>query len=1063
MSENQNIVVFDADSVVDMDAISRIDRSGVIEPGHHWQCRTSVSGVASIRESIAFEFHEGLVYLLTRLVFFDGKLHSVELLNDPSVNTGLGILTLPLLLEHFEPLSEEAAVAFRQQQMLAIQAEAAEVQKEMAESQTNPALLEPVIREGLEKWERELARAKRRDDDEDDEPPRKAQLPAVGTNGQFNLTGAINHRITSSDIEVFRHMAQREGKIAEIRGQWLTEKVEHLGKVLKKLAPFYSEHAAIGQARAHEALGLSKEVEKGLRSLRLYTGDGVSVQQVAEGASAPADEPLTIYQRKLYMDEEFAVWDTVDRMFDYGHTELFFKALREHEGLRQQLIPAQRGVLGMAVRRQDVNYEAKSLDEMLANAERNRTNKALFLLVRDGENWYQVYSDEPSHELSPRLFPTRNEMDSIFEGLDGEKIGFEDLRFTHRTSEYDRKALAYKRFLILACGLDHSRKLFGQFYPEREALSFISMEFQRKYMRFVRDDDSDVMLGDTVPSVHELIDQNQGQLAAGCRVLVFCGQALAERDAAPGAYNNGTYSHGGGTVYRRMVRPIHKAIFATVRRDKGDLVVHVPVERMNEYSSRGWGRSELITRKHFSVKVALNKLQGGTIAYLITDTLRAEELRPYIYSRAQRASHWDYIYGFKLAMQMLADEEAANAPLMTHLQSEAAVKFGLAPAAAAIAATSAAQGWRLKNPDADLLPAIGSPTYAELDFQLAEAAYAFTHAIPLVEKHITALGGRLVRVMRGKKGQLIAYYEQPEAEKDARIKPWRWVGRRTYTAAGKPTKDAAQSVWMISGRITGEAELYSVPTAFAHSMGYSVPTAVAYSMGEGKDKLLDTLTFRLDKVDAMASILTGAFTGERAGVSVEAWAHLTAENEEEKKRHRHRGTVPLDRDKRVLLPVALDPSTGVVVGICAMVYDLLYHYGSDAQRGALLEQGYTLPKPKKDHDRNVIPYEGPKLSIYVDGWMYPSQYTGPVGNGVSFSPFRDYATGPYDYKGENRLDHSLNFILTHSPEDAPSRKNRDSWDRTTYLNGPLMWVPPALRHADGTAAISSLFPGLATA
>ena len=1052
MSEQNNIVVFDADSVVDSDAISRIDRSGVIEPGHHWQCRQAVKGISAHRERQEFEFEEGLVYLLTSLEFFDGKLHSVKLLDDPTRGAGQGIVTLPLLMEHFEPLSEEAAKAFRQEQMLAIQDSAAAVQKEMADATANPLLLESVIKDGLEKWERELARENRRDDDEEDEPVKKAQLPAVGVSGQFSLTGAINHRITATDIDVFRHMAQREGKIAEIRAGWLTAKVEDLGRILKRLTPFYSEHAAIGQARAHEALGLSKEVEKGLRSLRLYTGDGVTVDQISKGASAPAGEPLTLYQRKLYMDEEFAVWDTVDRMFDYTSTDVFYKAFRENEGLRQQLIPAPRGVVAMAVRRREVDYGGKTLEEMLSNARRNETNRALFLLVRDGENWYQVFSDEPSHELSPRLFPTRNEMDSIFNGLDGEKIGFEDLRFTNRTNEYDRKALAYKRFLILACGLDHSKKLFGQFYPEREALSFISMEFQNKYMRFVADDDSDVMLGDNVPSVHELISQNQSQLAAGCRVLVFCAQALSERDAAPGAYNNGTYQRDHGTVYRRLVRPVHKAIFATVRRDKDDLVVHVPVARENEYSTSGWGRSERITQKYFSAKVALNKLRGGTIAFLITDTLRSEELRPYIYSRRTRAHHWDYLYGFKLAMEMMAAEEAVNAPLMQHLEIEARNKFGLEPKAAAIAATSAAQGWRLKNPESELLPALDSPAYPELDFQLAEASYAFTRAIPLVEKHITSLGGRLVRVMRGKKGVLVAYYEQPESEQDTRIKPWRWLGRRTYTAAGKPTKDAAQTVWMVTGRISGEAELFTVPSEFAHS----APER------EG-EKLLDKLKTRLDRVDAMAPILAGAFKGERQGVSDEAWAHLTAENEAEKKRQWHREKMPFQRDQHVFLPLAVDPSTGETIGINAALYDLLYHYGSDAQRGALVEMGYTLPKPRKDHERKVIPFEGPALSIYVDEYGHQSQYTGPVGTDISFSSFNDFVKGPYGYKGENRLDTALNYMLVRTPEDSPSKNSKDSWERRRCLNGPLLWMPAILRNEDGTAAVSRLFPGLATA
>lgn len=1055
MSENKDIVIFDTDSLVDNEAISRVDRSGVIEPGHHWYCRKSVQGVGAKNEGRTFEFDEGLMYLLTNLVYFDGKLHSVDLLDDPTSGTESGRLTLPLVLENFEPLSDEAAKQFRQKQMEAIHAEAAGVQSEMAESATNPALLEPVIAEGLQEWERELARANRRDDDEDeDEEAPRSQVPALTTNGQFNLSGAVNHRISSTDVAVFRHMAQRTGKIAEIRGKWLTTKVEELGKILKQLAPFYSEHAAIGLARAHEALGMSKEVEKGLRSLRLYTGEAVEVVQIAKGESAPADEPLTLYQRKLFMDEEFAVWDDIDRMFDNSNSNLFFEALTSNVGLRQQLIPAPRGVVSMAVRRTDVKYDAKTIEEMIAAAERNRENKALFLLVRDGDNWYQVFSTEPSHELSPRLFPTRNEIDAVFNGYDGEKIGFEDLRFTHRTSEFDRKSLAYKRFLILACGLDHSSQLFGHFYPQNEAMSFISMDFQRKYMRFIADDDSDVMLGDNIPSVHALIAQNHSQLAAGCRVLVFSRDLLAERDACPGAYNNGTYARSGGSgiSYTRMVTPEHKAMLLTVRRDKGDLVVSLPVVRKNTEVRRGWGKWDDIKRSHFSVRVALNKLKGDGLGYLITDTLRSEELRPYIYSRAQRASHWDYLYGFKRAMQMLSADEAINAPVMTHLENEATVKFGLQPAAAAIAATTAAQGWRLKNPDADTLPVVDSGEYAALEFELAEAAYAFTHAIPQVQKHVGALGGKVVRVLRGKKGQLVAYYEQPQSEKDVRIQPWRWVGRRTYNAAGKPTKDEPQTVWMVAGRVIGETELFSVPSDLAHKSA-------------ARERLLETLKFKADLVDEMATVLIDAFRGERQGVSDQAWLLLNAKNEEETRNHRRSwGSAEPEefkRDKKVLLPVALDSDTNTLVGVCIPVYDVLYHYGSDAQRAALVEQGYKLPKPVKGHDGKRVPYAGPHLSLYVDEYAYPSQYTGPVGNGVSFSSFRDYVTRDYNYNGPNLLDHSLNYILARSPATAPKRK--DSWDRNKYMNGPLMWVPPALRTADGAAALSCLFPGLVTA
>lgn len=1043
MTSNE-LTVLDGDDAFGHDQFQRIESVGGVEPGHHWFCRKDVEGVHAKHEG-KFDFQEGALYLLTRLVFFDGQLHSVELLNDPIAGTESGLITLPLLFEGFEQLTDEAANAFRQQQMLQIQAQAAEVQKEMAEAQVNPALLEPVITAGIQKWERELARANRKDDDEDEPAPR-ANLPALSTNGQFNLSGAVNHRISPTDIAVFRHMAQREGKIAEIRGTWLTEKVEHLGRILKRLAPFYSEHAAIGMARAHEALGLAKDVEKGLRSLRLYTGEGVTVDCLVEGESAPSSEPLTIYQRKLFMADEFAVWDTVDRMFDYTNAGVFFEALRTNEALRQQLIPAPRGVVAMAVRSTDVDYDAKTIGEAIEAAGRNRANRELFLLVRDGGNWYQVFSDEPSHELAERLFPTRNEMDAIFTGLDGEKIGFEDLRFTHRTTAFDRKSLSYKRFLILACGLDHSKKLFGHFYPEHEALSFISMDFQRKYMRFIADDDSDLMLGDGLQSVHSLISQNHGQLAAGCRVLVFSKNILSERDAVPGAYNNGRYMGNGRTHYDLMVKPIQKAMLLTVRRDKDNLVVSLPVERKRTEVRRGWGRYDPIVRSQHSVKVALNKLTGGNLGYLITDTLRSEELRPYIYSRAQRAHHWDYIYGFKLAMQILGQEEEANAAVMANLESEASVKFGLAREAANIAATSAAQSWRLKNPDADTLPAVGGPDAVGLDFELAEAAYGFTHALPAVEKHIKALEGKLLRVMRGKKGQLIAYYEQPESERDMRVQPWRWVGRRTFTAAGKPTKDAPQTTWLVAGRIVGETELFSVPTELAHRYADT-------------DDLLGRIVARLDMIDEMASILDGAFTGERQGVSDRAWLALTAKNEEKEGRS-HGREREFARSKEVLMPVAMDTSRTAVVCIQTKVWDLLFHYGSDAQRSVLLDWGYTLPKRLKDHEGKPIPYEGVKLTTYVDPYCYPSQYIGPVGVDCHISPFRDFVSGPYGYKGVNRLDHSLDYLMSHGPAD--DTKGRGSWDSTKHLDGALMWMAPGMRE-EGKASVSRLFPGLATA
>ena len=1030
---NDLTLIIDDDG--DSQNLHRIDRSSVIEPGCYWRCTKAVEGIDAQWEKHKLEFNPEYLYLLTRLEYFEGKLHSVVLLDDPSLGTSRGILTLNLLLECFEQVDDATAKEFRNKQIAAVQGEVAEVQQEMADAISNPALLQSVVQEGLKEWERELARNRPEEESGAAKKP-QSNLPALTTNGRFDLTAAIDHKIRPTDVAVFRHMAQREGKIAEIRGKWMKEKVEEMGKMLKGLTPFFSEHGAIGMARAQDAFDLAKDVEKGLQSLRLYTGEGVSVNTLLTGASAPANEPLTVYQRKLFMAEEFAVWSDVDRMFDHTRSEEFFQALTTNEGLRQHLIPAPRGVLAMAIRRTDCKYGAKTLAEAYDNVGRNQLNKALFLLVRDGDNWHQVWSDEPSHEVSERLFPTRNEMERVFDGIDGESVGFEDLRFTNRANEFARKSLTYKRFLILACGLDHRLKLFGDFYPDSEALKFISMSFQKKYMRFVCDDDSDVMLGDNVGSVHQFIERNKAQLAAGCRIMVF-GRELLQKAAAPGAYSPGGYR----TDSNLLVREQNKFDILTVHRDKDDLIVRLPVKRIDRVSYASWGRGREIQKTHYDVRVALNKLEKDDLGFLILDTVTADDLRPFVYSRVTRASSEDYIYGFKIALKELGKAEHATSAARAFLQERAVTHFGLTKDQAELAVLSAIQTWREKDPYVGTLPGLADPEFAKLDFELAEAAYAFTHAIPKVTKQIEALGGKVVRVTRAKRGTLVAYYEQPAAERDLRIANWTWAGRRVFNAAGK-SKDASETVWVRSGRVIGEYELMRVDSPVIHR--------------DIERLTLSRVQTMLNKTAEMAEVMVDAFKGERQGVSDRAWLTFTAK----RKSDRNGTSTQAEDNDDVFIPLGVCTTYMEVVAVRAPIYDLLYWYGSDAQRAFLLEQGYKLPEPGKPGKRRRQPVasgDGPSVGLDVDGYGQPDNYTGPVGTEISHS--RDYLVQDDEYTGPNRLNHSLALV----PSMVKDLKESRSHFSKSRLNGASIWFPENFRAPSGEFLVSQMFPGLPTA
>jgi hypothetical protein len=1025
-----NLTILDADDDT-VPNFERIDRSSRIEPGHYWRCTEDIAGINVRQESSEFTFFAGSTYLLTKLEFFDGKLHSMVLLDDPDRHGGSGRLTLPLLLAAFEQVTDGEATRIRDAQIAQVQALASDIQREMAEAQINPALMQPAIEKDLALWEREMADRNGGDGDKEI----KANLPALSTNGSFSLTAAITHKITSTDIAVFRHMAQREGKIAEIRGKWFASKVEDLGRVLKCLAPFYTEQAAIGIARAQDAFDLTRDVEKGLRSLRLYTGEGVSVNTIVEGRSAASDMPLTLYQRKLFMDEEFAVWDDVDRLFDHTSTDIFFKALAENESLRRQLIPAERGAVAMAVRRNDVNYSVKSIGEALEAAGRNKENKALFLLVRDGENWHQVYSDEPSHELAPRLFPTRNEMDAIFNGFDGDKIGFEDLRFTNRANEFDRKSLTYKRFLILACGLDHRMKLFGHFYPEHEALSFISMQFQAKHMRFVADDDGDMMLCENVGDVHDFISHNHKQLAAGCRVLAFSKELMIQ-EAAPGAFGKGVYDRQSGrTHFGCLVKPREKALLLTVYRDKDDLVVYLPVRRRDTRVYSGNGQARDIKRVEYEVRVALNKINrlGGGLGYLVTDIVNSDELRPFIYSRATRASYLDYLYGFKLAIPILKGEESARAPVMAQLLERAVHHFGLTSAQATVAALSAIHTWREKHPKDVFMPRLDAASFPDLDFELAEAAYAFNQAMPKIADTIKKMGGKLLRLMRAKKGQLVAYYAQPDSERDLRIHVWEWVGRRVFSPAGKETITPAATVLLKHSQIVGESELFCSPEAYFAPAG----------LRESPD---NTISF-LNKAIEATEILEGAFKGERQGVSDRAWLALTAQDKS------HRDDLNrAQRNTEILVVVGVATRREIALCLRVKVYDLLYFYGSDAQRAVLAEQGYTLPKKEKWHKREGIA-ANMYFSLIEDGYCRPSSYIGPI-RPDGWSGHSEYCFSETVYEGTNRLNQVLQDLMLQT--DSPKQKQIYG----KWFDPSDIWFSEGIRDSKGAFHLSEFFPGM---
>jgi hypothetical protein len=672
----------------------------------------------------------------------------------------------------FEPDSERVRAA----EVAAVQGQIAALQNDLVETQSNPARLAAIVEAGLQDEAKKAPSApasgsKRRASSAADAPGLQLITPAMSDQlvslSQGSLADALTAGITPEVIGALKVAASRQHQIATIKARWIEGKTGAIAGALRALTPYYEEQAAAALALTEDVRSYVERLLDGIGSLDLYVGKGVEVEMICEGADAPAEIPLTLVQRKLLMDEELAVWAPVGEGFDFGKESEFFEALREHPGLVRQIFPTERCVLVMATTRRHIDY-----GEAWTNQARGAENEKVFLLVRNGENIHRVFSPVESHLGAARLFPSTNELDQIFRGVDGRNIRFEDVAYTDHLSIQDTLALHYKRFLLLACGLDHRLKLFGTFYPGAASLEFVSIDFQARYCRYLMDDaGSGNLLVRARPEVHAWINTKNAYLRAGSRVLCQY-RELMNPATAPSVCKH----RGEGKIDWRYtaVQPFE----VTIARREGDALIvdtQVTGHTRRDYNERS-----------FSARVNLSKVETsqwgyGDLPYLCLDAVTPEEVRYYIHHRESRREHLTYIRFFKQALIFLETEReterAARAALEAALTQG---RIASGPEAVQIV-EQAVIAWRAAHGGAALpapATAQSAPWKSLLD-QMYMLAGEGSRQVREVEALLAAKGLIALRLVLSGGAKLIVYAAPAPEACDDRLEPQAWVHRMT--------------------------------------------------------------------------------------------------------------------------------------------------------------------------------------------------------------------------------------------------------------------------------------------
>lgn len=779
-----NLVV--SEEAVDDPSVRRLESTDVLAPGYHWRVKATFSFNP---ESQGKKLYEGDLHLLLDVFEFEGQAHSVEILCHPRNGSDQTYkLMLSVFLENMEPAYDAEEV--RARELAEIMQSVHDIQAEMDRARDNPMLL-PGVQEAadkaVEKFERDVAAeavAQEKSLEERQKDLRRihrraARRSAAAGNPLVarsmpvsnDLSEMISGGVTSDGLSDLTLEARRRAVIAETSAKWLTGRAEKMSAKVAAMTPYYAEKGLVAIARAKKAIAYAKTITSGLTSLKLYTGDGVDVVTVAEGPSADTSEPLTLFQGKRFMDEELAVHADVAVSFDWKDQAKFFAELASNSALLDQLIPAKRGVITMAVCRRRREYSNAGELEALMN---NIRNRQVFLLIRDGAQVHAVYSSEPSHEASPRLFPNREDIDQPFRGIDGSKIKMDQVAFVKSAESFDDMALHYKRFLILLCGLDHRLKLMGEFYPPEKALDFMSLDFQGRYFRFVEDDDASLMLPGDLEPVGEFIARCNKAVRSGSRIVA--------------ASDVGAHSPAVCRQYDLQVDPSRMPEQFIAARDGKRHFINIPVrnKRTGEASmAKAWIENE-----------------KGEIGewFLCLDSVRGQEVSRYVHNRVSRAWSIGWIRAFKRAIHVIKRDNAQQTELREYLRKMALDYADVDPASVEELMESAIATWRAAH-RGQAAPGIQDTKDVNDILTMMYPSGRIVDSIDgMLSSFIDENGWNPLMLARTGKTRLVLYVEANEHDREpyAAGVYWGWVKRVVVEPRKtKLTVSSTSLVWLL--------------------------------------------------------------------------------------------------------------------------------------------------------------------------------------------------------------------------------------------------------------------------
>lgn len=805
-------------------ATTRHQRRIPVRPGSWWRL-TAGDWLQIGHGDKAVPVPADTILLCDDVDFVDGDPHSVHLVLPPGLQADEDIqrrsprgwsLLVAELVEKAKPVEEEVALAARQGEIDAL----------------NGAIQEETTAiNGTQKTVAEIA---------------TGPTPA----------GLLDADATASSAESRQRQVQanqtllttRAARIAQASTE-IAERATRIQTISARIAVYYQERALAAQASIKPVQDFVSRLGEKIDTISLYLGTTIGLTKIVDGAGAPADARLKIFQSMLYMDEELLT-HLLDGGANIDDIDDFHKRLAEDGSLRDRIFGGVRGVVLMRARRYQKKWpdiHGFDLRQIYRLMEAEELDEKVFLMIRDGERIWRLDLPDYMQDIE-KLFPTPDDLEAPYRKSrwwrddPAQRIGQDSIEYAKAVETFRQLALQYERLLLILWGLHDRLQLFGPL-GVNDPRNFADPGFQNDHIDMVMDGQD--LLGGNRPAFHEFAAAKNGKVQPGSRIIAIW-RHLVNHDSAPKwvEFDSKTYRE----IYNiRFPDPVS---IATVKTVGGKLVVDAPVTR------EVWREGDCSTR-HMNIQVPLHqtdRYRVNTTAppYLVLDDVDPRDLDHYINSRTARKDYLAYMALFTQARNVLRAEEREDAPAIRAL-----IDLGLPEAAARAGARSWRAGHKGRPAPAPQDKDFAALTTIARDLVAGPADPDLARA---AADAMQAQGRRPLRLVRDGRGDLIGYAQPASAETAEMIDvlgSWPYVVRQKLRTdrQGRMTASDGAELPVATAAAPGEtllAEFAPWPTM----PGFNLTAAVMrrrikaiLEVAETRSRILEQVLFDHDVED----------------------------------------------------------------------------------------------------------------------------------------------------------------------------------------------------------------------